>query len=169
MYNEMVLCSIANPEIKTWVTLLKDMLFRYGLGHYWENQDFINPAIYCNAFQQRVYDVFLQEWQAEVDMNSNFRLYKCVIVTFRFENYLSMYNMSFRIAITKIRLSSHLFYVERGRWGRKKIEHVNRQCPLCKTIEDEYHCVVECPRYIEERKGCVPEVMRKRPILPPII
>ena len=74
-----------------------------------------------------------------------------------------MYNMSFRIAITKIRLSSHLFYVERGRWGRKKIEHVNRQCPLCKNIEDGYHCVVECPRYIEERKGCMPEVLRKRP------
>ena len=37
--------------------------------------------------------------------------------------------------------------------------------PLCKTIEDEYHCIVECPKYIEERKGCMTDVPRKRPIM----
>ena len=128
------------------------MLFGYDLGHYWENQDIISPVIYVNQFRQ-----------VEVEGTSTFRLYKHVKLTFGFENYLNMYNMSFRIAITKIRLSSHLFYVERGRWGEKRIKHVNRHCSLCKTVEDEYHCLVECPKYSNERKGCMPEVLKNRP------
>ena len=74
-----------------------------------------------------------------------------------------MYTMSFRIAITKITKSSHLFYAERGRWGVKRIEHVNRHCSLCKSVKDGYHCLVECLNYTNERKGCMPEVLRKRP------
>ena len=42
--------------------------------------------------------------------------------------------MSFRIAITKIRLSS-------------------------------YHCLMECPKYSNERNGCMPEVLKNRPIM----
>ena len=67
-----------------------------------------------------------------------------------------MDNKLFRVAITKIRLSSHLFYIERGRWEKNKINAIDRKCQLCNTIEDEFHCLVECPRFKEIRKKCLP-------------
>ena len=163
MYYELVACSIIYPNSKTWVTLLKEMLCKYGLGYYWANQFLINPAIFVNVFKQRVHDVYLQEWRAEVDETSNLRLYKHVKLDFGFESYLCMYNSSLRVSITRLRLSSHLFLIERGRWGRNRLEYKDRVCTLCKTIEDEFHCLIECPRYIKERKGCLPEILRKRP------
>ena len=63
----------------------------------------------------------------------------------------------------KLRLSSHLFLVERGRWGRNRIEYKDRLCTMCNTIEDEFHCLIECPNYIKERKGCLPEILIRRP------
>ena len=38
-----------------------------------------------------------------------------------------------------------------------------RKCTLCGVIEDEFHCLIECPRYMNARKGCVPERLKKRP------
>ena len=64
-----------------------------------------------------------------------------------------MDNKLLRVANTKIRLSSHLFYIERGRWGKNKINAIDRKCQLCNTIEDEFHCLVECPRFKEIRKN----------------
>ena len=56
-----------------------------------------------------------------------------------------------RIALTKVRLSSHAFYIERGRW--EKIDRENRICDLCGIVESEYHCLIECPRFVNERDG----------------
>ena len=38
-----------------------------------------------------------------------------------------------------------------------------RKCRLCDVLEDEYHCLVECPMYVKERKECLPESLRKKP------
>ena len=117
----------------------------------------------ANEFEERVYDTYLQEWKAEVDETSTARMYKHVKFYFGFENYLNMYNAAFRVAITRIRLSSHLFHVERGRWGRRRIALEDRVCTQCLTVEDEYHCIIECVRYLEERKGCLPDNLRTKP------
>ena len=74
-----------------------------------------------------------------------------------------MDNTLFRVAITKIRLSSHVFNIERGRWVRPKIDAFDRKCDVCNTIEDEYHCLIECPRFVEVRKKCLPLNLRNNP------
>ena len=63
--------------------------------------------------------------------------------------------------ITKIKLSSHLFLVERGRWGVNRIERNQRLCTLCGCLEDEFHCILECPRSNNERLGLVPDYIIK--------
>ena len=55
-------------------------------------------------------------------------LYKHVKLDFGFESYLCMYNSSLRVSITRLRLSSHLFLIERGRWGRNRLEYKDRVC-----------------------------------------
>ena len=61
--------------------------------------------------------------------------------------------------LQKLRLSSYVFMIERGRWIRRTpIDVEDRKCDTCISIEDEYHCMVLCPRFVNERRGCLPEV-----------
>jgi hypothetical protein len=60
-----------------------------------------------------------------------------------FEKYLDIENMNIRKAITKMRISSHKFPIETGRYEGK--ERHERWCPLCcNDIGDEKHYLFEC-------------------------
>ena len=74
-----------------------------------------------------------------------------------------MENKLFRIAITKVRLSSHLFNIERGRWAKPKIEANDRKCNLCNVLEDEYHCQIECQRFSIVRRNCLQITLKNKP------
>ena len=53
-------------------------------------------------------------------------------------------NIKFRIAISKLRTSSHALAIERGRYTNPKTPVHERLCHSCEKIEDEYHFVMEC-------------------------
>ena len=72
-----------------------------------------------------------------------------------FENYMNINNRSLRVALSRLRLSSHIFMVERGRWGKNRLQVNDRLCSLCGVLEDEFHCIVKCPRFNNERQSCV--------------
>ena len=105
--------------------------------------------------RKRLTDMYFQEWYSSVQAFSDNRIYKYLKNTIRFENYLYIPNSYFRVAITKIRLSSHLFNIERGRWS--KLQLTDRICDLCNIIEDEFHVMIECPRYKKIREKYLPE------------
>ena len=66
-----------------------------------------------------------------------------------------------RISISKFRLGSHNLMIERGKWTKKEL--IDRKCNLCDKIEDEYHVIIECPRYEKIRKFYIPKYLLKRP------
>ena len=66
-----------------------------------------------------------------------------------------------RIALPKIRLGSHNFMIERGRWSKKNI--TQRLCLKCNSLEDEYHVFIECPNYQSLRKQYLPQTLLKSP------
>jgi len=139
------------------------MLFQYGFGEVWLQQESIDKKTFLNIFKQRIKDIYLQEWTSNTNETSDFRLFKKIKEGHIFENYLNMNNRLLRSAVTQIRLSSHSFFIVRGRWVRPCIESVDRKCRLCNCIEDEYHCLIECPRFINERKGCLSLCLQKKP------
>ena len=59
-------------------------------------------------------------------------------------------NRDLKQCLSKIRLSSHKFYVERGRWSKPKIEYINRLCTLCdeRDNEDEYNILLKGLHYL---------------------
>ena len=50
----------------------------------------------------------------------------------------------FRTAIAKLRTSSHVLEIERGRYDKPKIATHLRTCTVCHMIEDEEHFVTAC-------------------------
>ena len=152
-----------DANLVNWASLVKGILDKSGFGNYWVYQYVGNETQFLTKLKQRLYDMYLQEWAGEVAGTSSNRIYKSIKDSLYFENYLNMNNKSLRISITRIRLSSHLFRVERGRWGPTRINVECRVCSLCNVVEDEFHCLIECPRYENERNGCLPERIRIRP------
>ena len=163
IYKELYCISQSCPKKITWATLVRDMLETCGLGHFWYAQFVENEDAFISLLKQRLSDIFVQEWWQEIDKTSNNRLYKHIKEHFGYEMYLNMCCQDIRMFLTRVRLSSHSFNVERGRWGRKKIEYAERKCRLCECVEDEYHCLVECPMFSEERKTCLPVSLIRRP------
>ena len=100
-----------------------------------------------------------------MDNSTDGRLFRFIKDDFKFERYLNMNDSRLRVAITRIRLSSHLFYIERGRWARPKIERGNRLCDVCNVLEDERHCLLACPKFVNERRGKVPVWLNEDPSL----
>ena len=68
-----------------------------------------------------------------------------------------------RIALARMRLGSHNFMVERGRWERPKRDYLLRRCLVCDDIEDEYHIIMKCTRYSALRKRLLPKNLYTNP------
>ena len=77
-----------------------------GFGFVWLNQYVENENCFLNMFEQRIKDSYHQEWNSQVNLTSDYRLFKKIKQAFIFEKYLHMGNNVLRTAITKIRLSS---------------------------------------------------------------
>ena len=105
-------------------------------------------------FKVRLRDVYLQEWRTNMSLTSRNRLCVSIKTEFKYEQYLNINNRCLRIALTRVRLSSHLFMIERGRWGKNRLQVTDRLCSQCGVVEDEFHCIVSCPRYNNERERC---------------
>ena len=153
--------SETHPHVTTWATLVRDMLNNCGFGNFWADQYVENEVKFMSMLKQRLYDIYKQDWCGEIGQTSDHRLYKHIKDAFCYEKYLNVCPLNLRIPLTKLRLSSHCFNVERGRWG--KIDFNERKCRLCDTVEDEYHCIVECPLYTSVRKGHLPDMLRDKP------
>ena len=162
IYEELMHLSEMKPNVVTWVTLVKDLLNKCGMGNYWFEQFVGDERYFIAVFKERLQDIFLQEWYGELSQTSDLRLYKHIKISFKYESYLNECSRALRVAATKVRLSSHTFCIETGRWAREKQDPAERKCTLCNIIEDEYHCLVECPRFAKERKKYLPERLKRR-------
>jgi len=163
VYKELINIHILFPNQVTWVSQVKNMLERYGFGYVWRNQMVENEAYFLRIFKQRIVDVYLQEWSAQVELTSDNRLFKNIKNKFEYESYLDLNNRSFCVAIAKIRLSSHIFYIERGRWGPDRLGIEDRKCNVCNVLEDEYHCLIACPKFNNECRGLLPDCLINEP------
>ena len=65
-----------------------------------------------------------------------------------FEPYLnSISNIRHRIALTKLRTSSHVLEIERGRYTVPKTAVYDWLCKTCYQIQDEEHFLINCKIY----------------------
>ena len=91
-------------------------------------------------------------------------MYKHIDHDFYGKDYLTaIKNNNLRIALSKLRLGSHNFMVERGRWARPPIDHPRRICKECNELDDDSHIFFECVRYGPLRNKYLPFYLLNRP------
>ena len=122
---------------------VKNILISCGFSGFWDMHTFPNGNWLIKATKQKLVDLFLNDWQCQVENNTscyNYRLFK---TKFCFEKYLVNVPAKFRKYLVKFRTRNHMLPVETGRWRR--IPRENRKCHLCHLdVGDEYHYVLTC-------------------------
>jgi len=153
-----------NVNRTNWASLLKSMLEKCGFGDAWLHQCTLNEDRLLSQFSQRVQDMYLQQRHDTIHNVSDNRLYKYLSPPMEGARYLFDVNERYiRTAISKLRLGSHNFMIERGKWHCPKLEIQSRTCEACNRIEDEYHILLECKRFDILRIKYVPKILIQNP------
>ena len=153
-----------DDSIVNWASLLKNMLDKAGFGYVWLQQYVENESKFVSEFTKRTQDMFLQTCHGNIDKVSDNRLYKCLHSPSEGSRYLSEIKHKYiRTAISKLRLGSHNFLIERGKWQCPKLDVSSRKCEICHVIEDEYHIMLECKRFVDLRNRYLPKLIIRRP------
>ena len=105
--------------------------------------------------KDKIFKSFIQKWHQDLcnlERNPLLRTYVLFKTRFSLSSHLlHVKNSILRNAISKIRCSSHLLYIERGRHTRPKTPLEKRVCPVCALIEDEIHFICDCRIYDDIR------------------
>ena len=160
-----MLADIDNNNRKTnWALLVKKLLANLGFYEVWLQQSVGDDGIFLSLVKQRLKDNFVQKWNEELNRSSRAIFYRC-IANFEFSPYLDMITVKkFRLALAKLRTSSHRLEVEMGRWARpERTALENRKCKHCQTLEDEYHFILICPLYSNLRTLYIKKYYYTRP------
>ena len=150
--------SNAFDKTNFWAINVRNVLYTNGFGYIWESQNLGIDKSFFSIFKKRIIDSFWQSNNAVLDSLSIHRLYRHL----ECNKYLfSLPNNFIRISLTRLRLGSHHLKVESGRWN--KIDYADRKCNICNDIEDEFHFVICCCKYIDLRKRYLPKSLYINP------
>ena len=153
-YEDMFESSAFKPNDKlNWGCKIRDILCKYGFNHVWLSQNVVNEDIFMLEFKQRVIDTFLNEAISFFEESPKCHFYKYIYDDHNLQFYLSRpVNYMFKPLISRYHLHAHSLNIETGRYYN--IDRHARICNMCNNndIEDEYHFILECSKYVEIRR-----------------
>ena len=152
VYKLMLNMAVENREISQWMNHLHNILNECGLAYIWTNQFFPSEQWIKLTVKTILQDQYKQTWHSNVfdcPKTINYRIFK---TDHAFENYFNVLEERDMLVFCKFRMINHKLPIESGRW--KNIPRENRICTLCNVnaIGDEYHYIMECQYFVEERR-----------------
>ena len=100
------------------------------------------------------------------ELNPKLRLYKSIKNSFGIEPYLYINVEKYRVAMSRLRLSSHNLGIEVGRHVRPMVPVDKRLCVECEgEIDDEVHFLTVCKKYKSIRKDMLEQVCIGNPLV----
>ena len=142
------------PNWLNWASKLRDLLSNLGFHGAWLNQRVGNKNIFLAKVRQRLTDNFNQNLNSRLTESNRANSYSIFLSNFNLQLFLKTVKVTgFRVALSKLRVSSHRLEIEVGRWTRpNRIPIEQRKCRICNMIEDEFHFLLECKSYNQIRK-----------------
>ena len=164
LYNtQKILFSIANEYKSPWLYNIKTLLNECGLTYIWDDPNVIENHCFKKLIKLRLDDIYNQNWHAEIMRSNaclNYRIFKDIN---SLEFYLKNLDLKDRINLCKFRCGNSLIPVVSGRFYGVDFE--DRICNLCnkREIGDEYHYVMSCTFFKNERKKFIADLYWKNP------
>ena len=144
-----------------WLDNLKSVLCTSGYSGIWYCQSFLNSKWLVKSFSQKVTDLFVQSWHADVNKTANASFYKTVKSNFHQMQFLPRLPIHLCRILLLFKTRNHRLPVEIGRWH--SVSAHERVCPYCVDIGDEYHYLLICPTFTNERKMYIKRYYYTRP------
>ena len=165
VYNILLNDIILDNSCVNWVGLVKNLLCTSGFSNVWEQGGVGDTEMFLRVFERRTQDMYLQTWHTEIHESNRAITFKWLCPTFEYKKYLDVLTVTkIRLALTRLRLSSHRLCVETGRWQKPcKIPYEDRKCTFCNLLEDEFHFILECKVYNDLRRSIIPRYYRQHP------
>ena len=159
------LLTTANSGKKNWAYNVKLLLDSYGFSYVWRNPESIDLKNFHIVFKSRVIDVFKQNWFNGISNCNTLCTYRSFKQYHGIEQYLDFLPGKLRIALARLRLSSHNLRIETGRYSQNRTERAFRYCTICNSrdIEDEYHFIIVCSEYEHIRKKYIKHYYYRHP------
>eukprot|EP00745_Piridium_sociabile_P001782 TRINITY_DN11085_c0_g1_i11.p1 TRINITY_DN11085_c0_g1~~TRINITY_DN11085_c0_g1_i11.p1 ORF type:complete len:245 (-),score=12.12 TRINITY_DN11085_c0_g1_i11:410-1144(-) len=131
----------------TWVTNVREILFRNGFGIVWVNQGVEDLKGFLKELRQRFIDSRWQNWDDHMLQSDRFSWYRTFKSSTNIENYLLLdIDRHLKRNLTIFRLGVTDIAVHRNRYKELPDNHL--MCPLCKDAkEDETHVLLCCPAF----------------------
>ena len=118
VYNLLKEDSQLYPNRVNWASLVRDLLNNLGRHYAWTEQGVGNINAFMSLVRQRLTDHFIQNWNTGINESTRALCYKN-ISSFSFKAYLDTVTVNtFRIALSRLRTSSHRLEIEAGRWAK---------------------------------------------------
>ena len=121
-----------------------------------------------NQIKIKLRSHFIRNWMHDLQDEIKFpilRTYRLIKNEFKFEPYLAAISkFKYRSAMSKLRASSHILEIERGRYTNPITTREQRTCRTCQNfIEDEYHFMMACEIYKTERNNLFSNIINISP------
>ena len=148
---------------ETWLSKVHEMAHIYGVRM---SGNIVEFEMHC---QSQVKEHSINEWHDGLSARERplLRTYRLFKSSFGPESYLfNVKDQRYRTAITKLRASSHILEIERGRYSKPMVPSHLRMCKKWNMVEDEEHFVTKCVVNINERSQLLAKV---RCIFPDIV
>ena len=155
-----------NQGFPSWVSRSYDLAESYQIDM--ESCIELSPYQFKELCHERLKNSFIMSWMTDLrdgrESSSILKTYRLYKMNFGTECYLKHISKpKFRIALSKLRASSHDLEVERGRYVRPKLDITERLCISCHVIEDEEHFVTDCVNNREMRKSFFEKISLREP------
>ena len=140
-----------------WISCIQKTLQDVGLNYIWISNNIENINWLCREVKSRLEMQFVQKWNSDVQASPkciNYRIFK---TNFKIEPYITELQPRSFITLSRFRTTNNRLPVERGRW--ENVDRSQRFCNLCtgNMLGDEFHYLLECKYFIEERKKYLPK------------
>ena len=169
-YNMMLRDLELHPNKQNWASMVKHLLSRLGFLEVWNAQGTGDISNFLAIFKIRVKDIYIQDWHSRLENSTRARFY-INIAQFKYQKYLAILKVEkYRNSLCKLRVSAHRLEVETGRWTKPNRTPLDdRVCLICGVLEDEFHFMLECSLYNDERKKYIKRYYWQRPNMPKFI
>ena len=152
----------SQKEIKSkWIENVKNILCSNGFSGVWYSQSFINSTWLQKALKQKLNDIFIQNWNSQVQSTSESNIYKIYKTKFEQSKYISILSTSLCKSFIRFRTRNHRLPIEVGRWSGIPINQ--RICFFCNELGDEFHYLLTCKHFESERKRYLKHYYYVRP------
>ena len=134
----------------------------YVFSYVWKNQNTFDFKKIGYLIKNRINDDFLQKWCSTVTSSSSLTIYKLFTPQLCYEPYLNQLSVKNRKLLAQFRLSSCKLNAITCKY---KNNDNNKLCKMCylNDIEDKFHFVLLCPKYLMFRQKYINPYLLKKP------